>query len=108
MPPPVRKKTARASGKGSFMDSIKQVLIVCDGGYPGIAKLGRTRSYSDFPGDFVVKCEAAAVQPGQLLASCYHPSCCRACPQHGDCFGEICKVQRKYPGGDTEGEVHRD
>jgi len=26
MPPPVRKKTARASGKGSFMDSIKQEI----------------------------------------------------------------------------------
>ena len=76
--------------------------------YPGIAKLGQTRSYSDFPGDFVVKCEATTVQPGQLLASCYHPSCCRACPQHGDCFGEMCKMQSKYPGGDTEGEVHRD
>ena len=32
MPPPVRKKTARSSGKGSFMDSIKQVLRICDDG----------------------------------------------------------------------------
>ena len=32
MPPPVRKKSARVAGKGSLLDSIRQVLRNCDDG----------------------------------------------------------------------------
>ena len=91
------------------MDSIKQVLRICDGGWVLNLNGGKTISKVPFKaifllqslryqlsktqfgysGDFVDQCQEAAVQPWQLLAGRYRPPCCRVYTQHGDDCGEI-------------------
>ena len=86
MPPPVRKKTARSSGKGSFMDSIMQVLRICDH--------GRVSSLNG--GKAISKCVInVSIGPGSRLQCSYFRASAISKTKHNLDFQEISLTNAK-------------